>query len=221
MSFDDTVIADVSQRVESLYAARHDDVPFHGWHHVEFVRAKSKEFARELGANESLVEVAALVHDLNYLVDTTTDAKRGSKLRSEVLGSAGLDQGQRRKVEHIVRQAETRSRDADISAEAKALSDADTLFKALPITPVVLAPLYMRETGRSLRELAEKIVEEQVPKREREIYFYAPSAKDRYREWGDANLNLWTCLLQSLDDPDVVALMARIPLDAYPNGKRE
>jgi uncharacterized protein len=201
----------VRRDVEALYAQRNTDVPFHGWHHVAFVSAKSVVFARELGADERLTEVAALVHDVNYLVDPKTNASGGAELRQDLLKEAGVTQQQAERIEGIVIEAEISSRGADISAEAKALSDADTLFKALPITPVVLAPLYMRETGRSIKELAEKIVEEQAPLSEEGIYFYSKSARLKYSTWGDANLMLWRCVLESLDDPDVSALLDRIP----------
>jgi uncharacterized protein len=110
-------------------------------------------------------------------------------------------------IEDVVVTAETHSRSRDISPEAMALSDADTLFKALPITPVILAPLYMRETGMSLRELAEKIVGEQVPLRDSGIYFYSDSAKRKYAQWADANLTLWSCILDSLDDASVLQVV--------------
>ena len=91
-----------------------------------------------------------------------------------------------------------------------ALSDADTLFKALPITPVILAPLYMRETGQSVSELAQKIVGEQVPLNDDGIYFYSESAKKRYEEWGEANLALWVCIRDALADPSVVELIGQV-----------
>jgi uncharacterized protein len=107
----------------------------------------------------------------------------------------------------------------DISAEAMALSDADTLFKAHPITPVLLAPLYMQETGSSLGELAQKIVGEQVPLRDDGIYFYSESAKKKYESWGDANLALWSCIQEALDDPSVRELIEQV--EKYTNIPRE
>lgn len=38
-----------------------DDLPFHGWHHIEFVYRKSAVFAVDLGADSNLTQVAALV----------------------------------------------------------------------------------------------------------------------------------------------------------------
>jgi uncharacterized protein len=206
----DHVLAQVRGTLVKLYAERAADLPYHGWPHVEFVAAKTVAFADELGADVRTAELAALVHDLNYLVDPTTYASAGAELRTRILAAAGIDQQRIEQVEQIVNDAEIRSRGNDLSAEAKALSDADTLFKALPITPIVLAPRYLRETGRTLRELAENIVQEQIPLEDAGIYFYAESARRRYASWSSANLRLWRCVLDSLEDPDVVGLLERI-----------
>ena len=185
-------------------------VTFHGWPHVSFVAKNARRFAIELGADPAIAEIAGLVHDVNYLVAARSDASEGSYLRAKILREAGLDNESIAVIEDVVITAETHTRGPSISPEAMALSDADTLFKALPITPVILAPLYIRETGRSIRELAEKIVGEQVPLREEEIYFYSQSAKKKYEGWGDANLRLWSCILESLDDPSVIDLIDQL-----------
>jgi hypothetical protein len=41
----------LAKAVKSLYEKRADQVPFHGWHHVEFVRMKAAQFARERHAD--------------------------------------------------------------------------------------------------------------------------------------------------------------------------
>jgi uncharacterized protein len=193
--------------MEDLYAGQTKEVPFHGWHHVRFVAVNARRFAAELGADAVQAEIAGLVHDVNYLVANRSDAADGRLLRQRILTTVGMAEDAIAAIEDIVVAAETHSRGRDISPEAMALSDADTLFKALPITPVILAPLYMRETGMSLRELAEKIVDEQIPLRESGIYFYSDSAKRKYAQWADANLNLWSCILDSLGDASVVQVV--------------
>jgi uncharacterized protein len=99
------------------------------------------------------------------------------------------------------------SRHRDISLEAQALSDADTLFKALPITPVMLAHRYLDENRISLRALATKIVGEQRGRYDDGFYFYSPQAAASYSRWALANLELWRCILESLDDPCVEDLL--------------
>jgi uncharacterized protein len=219
-------IAKAWEAVTALYAKQVREIPFHGLHHVNFVVANAKKFAHELDADAAKVEIAALVHDVNYLVAARSGVAAGQQLRYEILRQAGLDDDSAAEIEEIVATAETNVRDRYISAEAMALSDADTLFKALPITPVVLAPLYMRETGISVRDLAEKIVDEQVPLRDDGIYFYSASAKRKYARWGNVNLTLWSCIRESLDDPSVadvieqVSKYTKIPLETpYGDGR--
>ena len=204
----------VRDAVQKLYEGRAREVPFHGWHHVDFVARKSLVFARELGAVEWLTVAAAYTHDLNYLVNTRTGAAAGSQLRTEILEGVGVGAESVTRIDAIVLEAETAVRGAEISREAQALSDADTLFKALPITPIILAPLFMQETGLSLRELAKKITSEQVPLRDQEIYFYSSSARERYGLWGDVNLRLWQHLMVALDDPDVAMVLGALGVDS-------
>jgi uncharacterized protein len=196
--------------MESLYSESSCEMPFHGWHHVKFVATNARFFAHELEADGAKCEIAALVHDVNYLVSAQSNATAGEQLRRVILRDVGLSDAEIASIEEIVITAETQVRDEDISREAMALSDADTLFKALPITPVVLAPLYMRETGRTLRQLAEKIVSEQIPLRDNGIYFYSESAKKKYEQWGDVNLALWSSILDGLDDPSVLEVVQEV-----------
>src|ERR1044072_4253927 len=74
------------------------------------------------------------------------------------------------------------------SGEARGLAHAATLFKALPVTPVMLSPRYLAENGTTLRELADKIVGEQQDKHDDGYYFYNPDAAAAYSRWAAANL---------------------------------
>ncbi|MEU5695969.1 HD family phosphohydrolase [Actinosynnema sp. NPDC020468] len=183
---------------------------FHGWHHVSFVRDKAVHFARRNGSDAALVEVAALVHDVNYMVRRNSLPVDGRDLRLGILRRAGVPDGVAARVDAVVEEAEMRTRHRGISPEAQALSDADTLFKALPVTPVVLAPKYLEENGISLRELAHKIVGEQAGKHDEGYYFYDPEAAATYSRWATANLELWQCIVESLDDPTVDRLLSAV-----------
>ncbi|WP_197288984.1 hypothetical protein [Nocardia sp. NRRL S-836] len=205
-----SVIADVEQRVRRLCEDLAAKLQFHGWHHVSFVRDKAVHFAERNGAAADVVEVAALVHDLNYMVRRNSLPTDGAALRRKVLFIAGVCVGDIDWIERIVVEAEMRTRHRDISLEAQALSDADTLFKALPVTPVVLAHKYLQENGISLRELAHKIVGEQVGKADDGYYFYDEEAAATYTKWAEANLSLWRCIVESLDDPCVEDLLTRV-----------
>ncbi|WP_459715231.1 HD domain-containing protein [Actinophytocola sp. KF-1] len=202
----DAVEADV-HRICTRYAAR---LQFHGWHHVSFVRTKAARFAVLNGAEVSVVETAALVHDVNYLVRRNSSAAAGGRLRRAILKRAGVVPHVAAWIDRIVVEAEMATRGRDISLEAQALSDADTLFKALPVTPVVLAHRYLEENGIGLRELANKICGEQQSVHDEGFYFYNPEAAEMYTRWASANLQLWQCIRESLDDADVSQLLEAV-----------
>ncbi|GAB2767608.1 HD family phosphohydrolase [Amycolatopsis magusensis] len=197
----------VEQAVRRLCLRHAERLPFHGWHHVSFVRSKAVGFARLNGADVSLVETAALVHDVNYLVRRNSPAAEGSGLRMQMLADAGVPLGAAQRIDVLIDEAEMANRGPDISLEAQALSDADTLFKALPVTPVVLAHKYLRENGLSLRELANKIVGEQRDVHDEGYYFYNAEAAAEYSRWALANLELWQCIKEAVDDPAVEELL--------------
>ena len=204
-----TTTAAVAKQVREL-CQRAGDLPFHGWHHVSFVRDKGARFAAANGADVSVVATAALVHDLNYLVRRNSAASAGRTLRLDILAEAGVTADTARWVDEIVVEAEMATRHRHISLEAQALSDADTLFKALPVTPVMLAHRYLSENGVSLRELATKIVGEQRGVHDAGFYFYSREAAAAYSHWASANLELWQCVVEALDDPSVNELLAAI-----------
>ncbi|WP_432705073.1 HD family phosphohydrolase [Actinokineospora globicatena] len=204
------VVTAVERHVRALCERHAARLQFHGWHHVSFVRDKAAEFAAGNGSDVAVVETAALVHDVNYLVRRNSTAAAGSGLRLSILAGAGVALEAARWIDAIVDEAEMRTRHRDITREAQALSDADTLFKALPVTPVVLAHRYLAENGVSLRELANKIVGEQRDPHTEGYYFYSPAAAAAYSRWATANLELWQCIQESLDDPTVSRLLTAV-----------
>ncbi len=201
------VLATVDAQVRGLCERYAKRLPFHGWHHVSFVRAKAVHFARANGAEVSVVETAALVHDVNYLVRRNSPAAAGERLRLDLLARAGVAASTARWIDDIVVEAEMANRGPHISVEAQALSDADTLFKALPMTPVMLSHRYLAENGITLRELADKIVTEQQAAHDEGYYFYNPDAAAAYSRWASTNLMLWQHIRESLDDHDVAELL--------------
>lgn len=200
-------LAVVDTLVRQLCSRHAERLPFHGWHHVSFVRAKAVRFAEANGADVSVVEAAALVHDVNYLVRPNSPAAEGGTLRLGMLDRAGVPARTARWIDEIVTEAEMANRGPDISLEAQALSDADTLFKALPMTPVMLSHRYLAENGITLRELADKIVGEQQAAHDGGYYFYNPDAAAAYSRWAATNLMLWQHIRESLDDHDVAELL--------------
>ena len=185
----------------------HKDVLlFHGWHHVQFVTSKATQFARSLGADEELVEASALVHDLNYIIEVNSEPEKGAELRASVLAEANFDATSIERIEFIVHEAHTANRGTEISPEAMALSDGDALFKSLPITPILFASKYLSQNKVDIEKLAHKVVSEQKPLLEQDIYFYSDQAKT-YLCWAKVNLELWANVEEALKDDDVSKLI--------------
>jgi uncharacterized protein len=201
----------LGRRVRELLEAQADALPFHNWPHTDFVRTKAVEFAGERGADVAVVEAAALVHDLNYLVEPNSPPSAGRELRREMLELCGFAADVIERIEHIIDGAHMEHRRKKVDLETACLSDADTLYKALPITPVLYAHLYLAENGIALDELARKIVDEQVHKLDRKYYFYDRTLRKRYRPWAEANLGLWKEIDKALKDPAVATLAAQAP----------
>lgn len=193
--------------VFDLYKSNSDRLPFHGWNHINFVRNKAEFFARELKANIFVVIASALTHDLNYIVLTNSKPETGRKLRESILNELEFSEEEIKWIELTIVEAHLGYRSDKISREGMALSDADTLFKALPITPIIYAIKYLEENGMALRELAEKVVSEQAPLMRQGIYFYSPSAQAKYLNWAKTNLTLWENVLDALHDQEINDLM--------------
>jgi uncharacterized protein len=197
------VVSRLRDLLKERYHSFTKELPFHGWHHVEFVRARAISHSRKNGSNTLVVEAAALLHDINYMVERNSRAHQGEDLRRQILEELGVSAQDTQWIERVIREAEIEARSAKASLEAQALSDADTIFKALPVTPILLANLYMQETGRTLRELCDHIISHQVPLFERGIYFYDADTRAQYQEWACINLRLWQCIDEALNDPAV------------------
>ena len=194
--------------VKTLYLES-GNLPFHGWHHIQFVHTKSAVFAKSLNANLELSQIAALVHDLNYLVKKGfyTTAVAGENLRHAMLAQCGASPELITTIESIVISAELGTANSSIAPEAKALSDADTLFKALPITPILFASAFIKENHFDVQTLAAMIVKNQAPLIEQNTYFYSDLAKQTYMHWATTNLHLWQGVNEALTDPDVITLL--------------
>jgi uncharacterized protein len=205
-------VTNLENAVHELYLSTEVSLPFHGWHHVYFVMTKAVEFAHERDADPCMVAAASIVHDLNYVVRKNSGPSTARRLRRSFLKKAGFDPAEMNRIEEIINEAHTATRTDSISAEGAALSDADTLFKALPMTPVIFAHLYLSENGIGLRELGSKILREQMPLVEKDIYFYDPVVREKYLPWAKVNIQLWQEIMAALDDQDIVSLLDAIDI---------
>lgn len=190
-----------------LYQGR-KDLLFHGWPHILFVRKKALEFAEAIKADSFLVESAALVHDLNYMVEFNSAPEVGKKLREENLRRVDYSDEEIERIESIIEEANMATRTASLSKEGMALSDADTLFKVLPITPIIFSSRFIEENKVDIEKMAKRIHEEQGSLFRSGIYFYTEFAKEKYLKWAKINLDLWENVREALQDDDIKELIS-------------
>ncbi|GAB4144412.1 MAG: HD family phosphohydrolase [Patescibacteria group bacterium] len=193
--------------IEQLYAHHNKDLLFHGWHHIYFVTQKALEFAKSIQANEFIVESAALTHDLNYIVKPFSEPEDATELRTEILLEAGYTAEEINQVESAIMSAHTANRGATLTIEAQALSDGDTMFKAVPTTLPLFTSKFLIQNKVDLQKLTDKILTEQIPLMDQGIYFYTELAKTKYLKWAQDNLEIWKNMRQALADPDVQQML--------------
>jgi uncharacterized protein len=137
----------------------------------------------------------------------TTGPEAGTKLRAQYLSQAGFSNDEIAEIDAIILEEHTTYRHANISDTAKVLSDADSLFKYMPLTPVLFASKFISESQVDLRAWATRIIKEQKPLQEQGILFYTDLAKKKYLAWAETDLRLVEQVLESLDDPDIQEML--------------
>ena len=185
-------------------------LPFHNWHHIQFVVAKSMEFGKLVQADRELLRVSALLHDLNYIVKPDSTPSAGKALRFEVLRKQIDDNRLIELIENTISSADISMRHENMSAEAMALSDADTLFKVMPITPILFSRYMLDESHISIFELAQRILRVQLPLVEQERIFCIDAVRVRYQRWAEVNVELWKIVSESENDQDVLRLLSTV-----------
>lgn len=199
--------------IERIYkGADAPRLPFHDYNHIVFVARWAVNFAQQNGADLPTVKAAALLHDLNYIVDPTSDVDTGKDLRREVLLEAGIPDREIDNLELIIRSADVRHSAPCSLLEAQALSDADMLYKILPVTPVLFSHRLLNESKSNIRDLAIRILREQLPRFETGSLFYNSEANERYHRWAATNFSLWRDIVDCVDEPTVFDLLANISL---------
>ncbi len=181
---------------------------FHGWHHIKFVHDKAIEFATELKCDIEKVAAASLLHDLNYIFSDKLEPEAARMQIMEYLNTAGYAEEYQKSVADLIEDSHIAYRgERELSSEAKALADADTLFKALPTTPILFASKFITQNKYDIKKLGHKVIDEQKPLMESDTYFYTEIAKKKYLGWAKANLALWENVLDSLDDPSIKEML--------------
>ncbi len=200
-------INNLTLNLEKVYLKKSKKLLFHGWHHIVFVKNKAIVFAKSINANLFFVESAALVHDLNYIVKVNSEPEEANSYRNNILIKSGYSDEEIIKIENIIMEAHTAIRNQNISNEGKSLSDADTLFKSLPITPILFTNNYIKQNKIDIQKLANKITSEQNKLLDEGIYFYTDLAKTKYLNWAKTNLALWNNVKESLEDKSISEML--------------
>jgi uncharacterized protein len=181
---------------------------FHGWHHIQFVHSKAIEFAKFLNCDVEKVAVASLVHDLNYIYSDKLEPEAARAQIIEHVQAANYPVDYANEVADLIEDSHLAYRGSrKLSEEAKALADADTLFKALPTTPILFASKFITQNKYDIEKLGHKVVDEQKPLMDSGGYFYTDLAKEKYLKWAKTNLEMWQGVLESLKDKDVKELL--------------
>lgn len=202
-----------SQLYQSIFDLYHlpenqSKLLFHGWHHIKFVYDKTIEFATELKADIEISASAALLHDLNYIYSDKLEPEAAAAQIKKFLMDSGYSDQIADSIVAIIEDSHLGYRkDRNLSEESKALADADTLFKALPTTPILFASKFITQNKYDIEKLANKVVGEQKPLMEQNTYFYTKLANDRYLNWAKINLELWSNVLEALQDPSIKEML--------------
>jgi uncharacterized protein len=177
---------------------------FHGWHHIQFVHRKAIEFAKFLDGDVEKVAVASLVHDLNYIFSDKLEPEAARAQIVKYITKAGYRPEYAKEIADLIEDGHLAYRGSrKLSNEAKALADADTLFKAIPTTPILFASKFITQNKYDIEKLGHKVVEEQKPLMDGGAYFYTDFAKKKYLKWAKTNLKMWENVLESLNDKDI------------------
>lgn len=194
----------LTHALEELYNEKSSELLFHGWHHIYLAAKKVVEFADELKVDKEIAVATALVHDLNYVVEVNSEPDIAKDLRAQYLRAADFTEVEIETIEQAIMESHTANRHAHISDLAKALADADNIFKVLPVTPMLFSSHYITENKVDIHKWAGKIIRDQKPLLDQDIYFYTKIAKQRYDEWARVNLRLVEMVQDALEDPDIV-----------------
>jgi uncharacterized protein len=170
----DPLVRAVRREAKRLMAAGRGS---HGFDHVERVLALALRLGAESGADERVIALAALLHDVGRDEEDRSDgatchAAVGATLSRAILRRLGADEACVRRVADCVRSHRFRGAARPVSREAKLLFDADKL-DSLGAVGVGRAFLFAGEVGARLHTSA-------AAARRAKAYGAGDTA---YREW--------------------------------------
>jgi len=131
-----------------------DALPSHGWDHVERVRKLALKIAREEGADEIIVELAAILHDTGRQEEDRSagkicHAEVSERIARGILSAEGFDARSIDRVCHCILTHRFRRSRMPETLEAMVLFDADKL-DSIGAMGVARAYLFAGEVGARL-----------------------------------------------------------------------
>lgn len=131
-----------------------DALPSHGWDHVERVRKLARRIARAEGADEKIVDLAAILHDTGRKEETenqgqTCHAEISERIARKILTEKNFDSDTIDKVCHCIITHRFRKKRKPETLEARVLFDADKL-DSIGAVGVARAFLFAGEVGARL-----------------------------------------------------------------------
>lgn len=130
-----------------------DISPAHDWHHVKRVERLSERLMEEAEADETVVRLAVLLHDIGREREDRGDiedhAEWGAERAGEILQEHGVEQETIDQVKHCIRSHRYSNSLEPETVEAEILSDADNL-DAIGAVGVARAFTVAGERGRTM-----------------------------------------------------------------------
>ncbi len=131
-----------------------DALPSHGWDHVERVRRLAARIGAAEGADETIVELASILHDTGRLEEDRSKgeichAEVSENIAREILAREGFDSALVDNVCHCILTHRFRKQRTPETVEAKVLFDADKL-DSIGATGIARAFLFAGEVGAIL-----------------------------------------------------------------------
>jgi hypothetical protein len=113
-----------------------------------------------------------------------------------------------RRIEQVVIDADfVNAETSPHSPETDALADADTIFKILPVTPILFTSNWLNESGVNLCDLAAGIMEIQHSRFLQGRLFRTRYARITYSEWAEVNFQLWAAVRDFGSSDDAKAIL--------------
>ena len=126
----------------------------HDWEHTERVYSLALQLAEVEGADQEIVEYAALLHDIGREAEYQANGKichaqRGAEIAQDLLIQHGLERAKIDRIVHCIRTHRFRNNNHPETLEAKVLFDADKL-DSIGAVGIGRAFLFAGEVGAKL-----------------------------------------------------------------------